>query len=470
MAKAPILTPQADDFPRWYQDVVAKAEMADNGPARGTMVIRPYGFSIWERMQAEIDDRIKAAGADNLYFPLLIPQSYLTREAEHVEGFSPELAMVTHAGGKELEEPLVVRPTSETVIGEYMGKWVQSYRDLPLLLNQWANIVRWELRPRLFLRTTEFLWQEGHTAHATAQDSNDYAELILRDVYADFMVNVLAIPVLPGRKTADERFPGAINTLTVEAMMGDGKALQMGTSHDLGQNFAKVFDMTYLDANGDTQLCWTTSWGVSTRMVGGLIMAHGDDQGLVVPPVLAPVQAVVLLVRDEEGAGEAAAALVAVLKAAGVRVRLDAQVATSFGRRATDWEIKGVPVRVEVGPRDLAEGHVTIVRRDTNEKRTASVGEVEHRVTNLLAQIQSDVLAVATVRRDDRTAEVKTIDEAIEAAKVGFAKVPWDVVQGEGQDRLAEEAITARCLQTDDGGLPTGEDAPDLTAYLARSY
>ena len=280
MAKAPILTPQADDFPRWYQDVVAKAELADNGPARGTMVIRPYGYAIWERMQAEVDDRIKAAGAENGYFPLFIPESYLTREAEHVEGFSPELAVVTHAGGKELEEPLVVRPTSETVIGEYMAKWVQSYRDLPLLLNQWANVVRWELRPRLFLRTTEFLWQEGHTAHATAEDSNDYAERILRDVYADFMVNVLAIPVLPGRKTADERFPGAINTLTVEAMMGDGKALQMGTSHELGQNFAKVFDITYLDANGDTQLCWTTSWGVSTRMVGGLIMAHGDDHGL----------------------------------------------------------------------------------------------------------------------------------------------------------------------------------------------
>jgi prolyl-tRNA synthetase len=470
MAKAPILTPQAEDFPRWYQDVVAKAEMADNGPARGTMVVLPYGFSIWERMQAEVDVRIKAAGAENVYFPLFIPQSYLTREAEHVEGFSPELAVVTHAGGKELEEPLVVRPTSETVFGEYMAKWVQSYRDLPLLLNQWANIVRWELRPRLFLRTTEFLWQEGHTAHATAEDGNDYAERILRDVYADFMVNVLAIPVLPGRKTADERFPGAINTLTVEAMMGDGKALQMGTSHDLGQNFAKVFDMTYLDANGDAQLCWTTSWGVSTRMVGGLIMAHGDDQGLVVPPVLAPIQAVVLLVRDEDGAGAAAEGLAAELRAAGVRVRLDAQVATSFGRRATDWEIKGIPVRVEVGPRDLAEGHVTIVRRDTGEKRTVPVGEVEHRVTNLLAQIQTDVLARATERRDDRTAEVKTIDEAIEAGKVGFAKVPWEVVKDEGQARLAQEAITVRCLQTEDGGLPQGEDAPDLIAYVARSY
>ena len=470
MAKAPILTPQADDFPRWYQDVVAKAELADNGPARGTMVVRPYGYAIWERMQAEVDDRIKAAGADNVYFPLFIPQSYLTREAEHVEGFSPELAVVTHAGGKELEEPLVVRPTSETVIGEYMGKWVQSYRDLPLLLNQWANVVRWELRPRLFLRTTEFLWQEGHTAHATAQDSNDYAEQILCDVYAGFMTDVLAIPVLPGRKTAAERFPGAINTLTVEAMMGDGKALQMGTSHDLGQNFAKVFDMTYLDANGDTQLCWTTSWGVSTRMVGGLIMAHGDDEGLVVPPVLAPTQVVVLLVRDEDGAGAAADGIAAELKAAGVRVRLDAQVATSFGRRATDWEIKGVPVRVEVGPRDLAEGQVTIVRRDTGEKRTVPVGEVEHRVTNLLALVQDELLATATKRRDERTAEVATIEEAVEAGQTGFARIPWDVIRDGGEARLAQDAISVRCLQTADRGLPTSEADADLVAYVARSY
>jgi prolyl-tRNA synthetase len=470
MAKQPILTPQADDFPRWYQDVVAKAELAENGPARGTMVIRPYGYGIWERMQAEVDLRIKEAGADNCAFPLFIPQSYLTREADHVEGFSPELAIVTHAGGKDLEEPLVVRPTSETVIGEYMGKWIQSYRDLPLLLNLWNNVVRWELRPRLFLRTTEFLWQEGHTAHATAEDSAAYAERILREVYTDFMVNVLAIPVLPGRKTAAERFPGAINTLTVEAMMGDGKALQMGTSHDLGQNFAKVFDITHLDANGDTQLCWTTSWGVSTRMVGGLIMAHGDDSGLVVPPALASIQAVVLLVRDEEGAGAAAEGIVAQLKAQGVRVRLDAQVATSFGRRATDWELKGVPVRIEVGPRDLAEGMVTIVRRDTGEKRTVTVAEVEHRVTNLLQQVQADMLAAATQRRDDRSVEASSVEEAAEAGKVGFAKVPWDALREGGEARLAQDAVTVRCLQTADGGLPTSEDAPDLVAYVARSY
>jgi len=470
MAKAPILTPQAEDFPRWYQDVVAKAELADNGPARGTMVVRPYGYALWERMQAEVDQRIKAAGAENLYFPLFIPQSYFTREAEHVEGFSPELAVVTHAGGKELEEPLVVRPTSETVIGEYMGKWVQSYRDLPLLLNQWANVVRWELRPRLFLRTTEFLWQEGHTAHATAEESDAYAKQILRDVYQDFMVNVLAIPVVPGRKTAAERFAGAVNTLTVEAMMGDGKALQMGTSHDLGQNFAKVFDITYLDDQGDSQLCHTTSWGVTTRMVGGLIMAHGDDRGIVVPPALAPTQVVVLLVRDEDGAGEAAEAITRELQGVGVRARLDAQVATSFGRRATDWELKGIPVRIEVGPRDLKEGTVTLVRRDTGEKVAVPAAEAARRAEALLPAIQADLLAAATRRRDERTADVASLEEAVEAGQDGFARVPWDLVRDGGEARLAQDAITVRCLQRPDGSLPDSEDEPDLVAYVARSY
>jgi prolyl-tRNA synthetase len=470
MAKAPILTPQAVDFPRWYQDVVAKAELADNGPARGTMVIRPYGYAIWERMQEELDRRIKEAGAENCSFPLLIPQSYLTREVDHVEGFSPELAVVTHAGGKELEEPLVIRPTSETVIGEYMAKWVQSYRDLPLRLNCWNNVVRWEMRPRLFLRTTEFLWQEGHTAHATAAEGAAYTARILADVYADFMTKVLAIPVLPGRKTVAERFPGAANTLTVEAMMGDGKALQMGTSHDLGQNFARVFDITHLDADGETQLCWTTSWGASTRMVGGLIMAHGDDAGLVVPPALAPIQAVVLLVRDEDDAGPAADLLVAELVAAGVKVRLDAQVASSFGRRATDWELKGVPARVEVGPRDLADGVVTVVRRDTGTKEQVPLAEASRQVVALLAAMQAEMLAEATRRRDERTAEVRTVEEAVEAGKVGFARIAWDALRDGGEERLARDAISVRCLQTAAGGLPGAEDEPGLVAYVARSY
>src|SRR4051812_14812787 len=349
---ARVLTPQSEDFPRWYQEVVAKAELADNGPVRGTMVIRPYGYSVWERMQAEMDARIKACGAENAYFPLFIPESYLQREADHVEGFSPELAIVTVAGGKELEEPVVVRPTSETVIGEFMAKWVQSYRDLPLLLNQWANVVRWELRPRLFLRTSEFLWQEGHTAHANQADARAYATRIHHEVYEDFMVNVLAMPVVVGMKTARERFAGADNTLTLEGMMGDGKALQMATSHELGQNFARAFGMEFLDDTGAQQTAWTTSWGSSTRMVGGLIMAHGDDDGLRVPPRLAPVQVVVLAVRDEGEVVERCAELADELRGAGVRVQLDAKADVSMGRRATDWELKGVPVRLEVGPRD----------------------------------------------------------------------------------------------------------------------
>ena len=280
MAPKSVLTPQSEDFPRWYQDVVAKAEMADNGPVRGTMVIRPYGYAIWERIQREIDERIKLAGAQNAYFPLFIPESYLSKEAEHVEGFSPELAVVTHAGGEKLAEPIVVRPTSETVIGEFMAKWIQSYRDLPLLLNQWANVVRWELRPRLFLRSSEFLWQEGHTAHATREDAQAYANRIHMEVYNDFLVKVLAVPTFLGIKPPRERFAGAINSLTCEGMMRDGKALQMATSHELGQNFAKAFEIYYQSEEGQAELCYTTSWGSSTRLVGGLIMAHGDDQGL----------------------------------------------------------------------------------------------------------------------------------------------------------------------------------------------
>jgi prolyl-tRNA synthetase len=467
---ASVLTPQADDFPRWYQDVLAKAELADNGPVRGTMVIRPYGYAIWERMQAEMDARIKACGARNAYFPLFIPMSYFEREAEHVEGFSPELAVVTHAGGKELEEPVVVRPTSETVIGEYMGKWTQSYRDLPLLLNVWGNVVRWEMRPRLFLRTSEFLWQEGHTAHIDEADAAAYARRILHDAYEDFMVNVLAIPVVVGRKTAGERFPGATNTMTCEGMMVDGKALQMGTSHELGQNFARLFDITYLDDAGSQQLAWTTSWGTSTRMVGGLIMAHGDDRGLVVPPALAAVQAVVVLVKDDDGAGDEARRLGAELAAAGVRVEVDDRVATSFGRRATEWELKGVPVRIEVGPRDLAAGEVTVVRRDTGEKRPSPIGELVHRVTNLVALIQTELLAGATERRDSRIAAVDTLDDAAKAATTGWAKLPWDLVRGEGEARLAQDAITVRCLQRADGSVPDADDEPALVAFVARSY
>jgi prolyl-tRNA synthetase len=467
---AAVLTPQAEDFPRWYQDVLAKAELAENGPVRGTMVIRPYGFALWERIQAEMDARIKATGARNAYFPLFIPMSYFEREAEHVEGFSPELAVVTHAGGKELEEPVVVRPTSETVIGEYMGKWTQSYRDLPLLLNQWGNVVRWEMRPRLFLRTSEFLWQEGHTAHVDEADAAAYARRILHEAYEDLMVSVLAIPVVVGRKPPNERFPGAINSMTCEGMMRDGKALQMGTSHELGQNFARIFDISYLDAAGQQQLAWTTSWGTSTRMVGGLIMGHGDDRGLVVPPVLAPIQVVVLLVKEDGGAGAAAATLAADLSAAGVRVELDDKVATGFGRRATDWELKGVPVRIEVGPRDLAEGSVTVVRRDTGEKTAAKLAEVAGAVPVLLTRIQDDLLTRVTADRDARIAEVETVEDAIDASAAGWARIPWATVRGKGEERLAEDAVSVRCLQRPDGSVPDSDDEPDTVAYVGRSY
>ncbi|NLD75086.1 MAG: proline--tRNA ligase [Acidimicrobiales bacterium] len=470
MAKAPVLTPQSDDFPRWYQDVLAKAELADNGPVRGTMVIRPYGYGLWERMQAEVDRRIKDAGAENAYFPLFIPESYLTREAEHVEGFSPELAVVTHAGGKELEEPVVVRPTSETVIGEFMAKWIQSHRDLPLLLNQWANVVRWELRTRIFLRTSEFLWQEGHTAHATEADAAAYALRILHDVYRDFMVEVLAMPVLIGRKTRQERFAGATNTLACEAMMGDGKALQMGTSHELGQNFARAFDITYQDTEGTQQTAWTTSWGVSTRMMGGLIMSHGDDAGLRIPPRLASTQVVVLAIRDDPAVLAAVARIGETLADRDVRVKVDDRTETSFGRRATDWELKGIPVRIEVGPRDLANQEVTLVRRDTSDKQQARISDLAVVVPGLLDLIQGDMLRAATALRDDRTADVTTIDEAREAAQTGFARIPWATLGEEGEAVLAKDAITVRCLQTPDGAVPASEDADGVMAVVARAY
>ena len=469
MAKPPVLTPQAEDFPRWYQDVLNKAELADNGPVRGTMVIRPYGYGLWERMQAEMDLRIKACGAENAYFPLFIPESYLKREAEHVEGFSPELAVVTHGGGKELEEPVVVRPTSETVIGEYMGKWIQSYRDLPLLLNAWGNVVRWELRPRLFLRTTEFLWQEGHTAHATREDAAAYATRILHDAYADFMVQVLGIPVLLGIKPSYDRFAGAINTMACEAMMRDGKALQMGTSHELGQNFARAFDIQYLDDTGTQQLCWTTSWGTSTRMVGGLIMCHGDDRGLRVPPRLAHVQAVVLAIRDEGGVLDASRDVHQALVGAGVRARLDEAVATPFGRRSTDWELKGVPVRLELGPRDVEAGQVTMVRRDTGEKVPVPLAEVPATVTRVLAEIQDGLLAEATAFRDANTVDVATVEEALEAAATGFARIAWDAVR-DAEAALGAKSVTVRCIQRTDGSVPADEDEADLVAICARAY
>ncbi len=473
-----VLTARDEDFPRWYQDVIAKAELADNGPVRGTMVIRPWGYAIWERMQGGMDARIKLAGAQNAYFPLFIPESYLSREADHVEGFSPELAVVTHAGGKELEEPIVVRPTSETMVGEFMAKWINSHRDLPLLLNQWANVVRWELRPRVFLRTTEFLWQEGHTAHSSEEDATAYARRILHDVYADFMRTELAIPVIAGRKTRRERFAGATNTMTLEAMMGDGKALQMGTSHELGQNFARAFDITYTDAEQRNRLAWTTSWGSSTRMLGGLIMCHGDDDGLRVPPRVAPTQVIVTVVKDDDQATDQSPRAVAdrlrsELITAGLRADLDDRTDLPFGRRAVDHELKGVPVRIEVGPRDLAQGRVTLVRRIRGTKEPHALESVVDAAATALADDHLQLYADAERMRDARTVEVKTITEAVEAAQSGWARLPWRTVGEAGETELAAQGVTVRCLVHPDGRVPDTDDPaaePDLVAIVARAY
>ena len=466
-----MLTPQNEDFPRWYQDVLTKAKLAENGPARGTMVIRPNGYAIWERMQAEVDGRIKAAGARNAYFPLLIPMNFFEREAEHVEEFSPELAVVTHGGGKELTEPLAIRPTSEAVIGEYMAKWVDSYRDLPLLLNQWANVVRWELRPRIFLRTTEFLWQEGHTAHATEADARQYARRILHDVYREFMRDVLAMPVIVGRKTAKERFAGAENTMTCEGIMRDGKALQMATSHELGRRFSRAFNISYSSAEGSTELCWTTSWGASTRMLGGLIMCHGDDFGLVLPPALAPVQVVVVVVKDTDGAvTRAASALVDELKSRGLRVGLDDNVAQAFGWRATDWDLQGVPIRVELGPRDLAENAALLYRRDTRDKTKAGIHKVVDEVQQLTGRIQMDMFEAATARGDAAIADCTTLDQARDAAQMGLARLPWELIGTAGEQELATSGLTVRCLQLSDGSLPDTDHDAGALAYVARAY
>lgn len=465
MSKQPVLTPQAEDFPRWYQDVIAKAGLAENGPVRGTMTIKPWGYAIWENIQADLDARIKATGHENAYFPLFIPMQFFEREADHVEGFSPELAVVTHGGGAELAEPVAVRPTSETVIGDCMSRWIQSHRDLPLLLNQWANVVRWELRPRLFLRTSEFLWQEGHTAHASRDEAVEET-LLMHRVYHDLMHDTLAMNPVLGRKTEAERFAGAELTYTLEGLMRDGKALQMGTSHYLGQNFARAFEITFSDTDGSLALCHTTSWGVSTRVVGALIMTHGDDRGLRLPPRVAPVQAVVIAIRDEVAA--AAGEIHAELAAAGVRSRLDTDTHTGFGRRATDWELKGVPVRLELGPRDLESGSVTVVRRDTGEKNALALEGVGTAVAALLEDIQTTLLAETTARRDSSTVDVGHLEDV---DGVGFHRLPWAALGPEGEARLAEKGFSVRCLVTPDGGVPDA-DTPDdgLVAYVARAY
>ena len=420
------VTPRSEDYSRWYTDVVQMTELADYAPVKGCMVIRPYGYALWENVQSGLDRRFKATGHQNAYFPLFIPKSFIEKESAHVEGFAPELAVVTIGGGKELEEPLIVRPTSETIINTMYAKWIRSYRDLPMLLNQWCNVVRWEMRTRLFLRTTEFLWQEGHTAHATAEDAEAETRRML-DVYSDFAVNEAAIPVISGVKTDAEKFAGAVRSYAIEAMMGDGKALQCGTSHFLGQNFARVFGTQFLDEKNELQYVWQTSWGVSTRMVGAIVMVHGDDKGLVLPPVLAPIQAVVVPIfrsSDEKAQVlDAAKTLKASLGA--LRVKVDEREGLTPGFKFNDWEMRGVPLRLEIGPRDLAKGQAVIARRDTGEKSQALLSELPVRLPALLTEVQANLLRRAAEFRDSRTTTVSTYSELAETVENGFACAFW---------------------------------------------
>ena len=456
------LPTQSDDFPAWYGEVVRRAGLAENSAVRGAMVIKPYGYAIWEVIQRELDDRIKATGHENYYFPLLMPASVLAQEGKLVEGFAPEVAVVTEAGGKKLEEPLVVRPTSEALIWSTYARWVQSYRDLPLLYNQWANVVRWELRPRLFLRTSEFLWQEGHTAHETAEEAVAEALTILHDVYADTIENVLAIPVLRGRKSESERFPGAVDTYTLEALMRDGKALQAATSHYLGQGFARAFDVRYAGRDGSEQYPYATSWGATTRLVGGVVMAHGDDRGLRLPPRLAPQQVVIVPIgRDDDRADvlEAAAALADELRAAGVRVRVDDRAEHRPGFKFNEWELKGVPLRLELGGRDLAAAAVTVVRRDTGEKRQIRLGAATAAIGELLDDVQASLFESARDEQERRTLRNPSgYRELIEYLRTaaGFAAAPWCGRAG-CEARVKEEcSATIRCLPLADESSPSG--------------
>jgi prolyl-tRNA synthetase len=445
------VTPQQEDFSAWYNEVVFRAELVDRGPVRGTMVIRPYGYRIWELLQADIDRRIKETGHVNAYFPLLIPESYLQREAEHVEGFAPELAVVTHAGGKELEEPLIIRPTSETIIGEMMAKWIGSHRDLPMLLNQWANVVRWELRPRMFLRTTEFLWQEGHTAHADEADAMRETLLAL-DLYERVAKDVAAMPVIAGEKTAGERFPGARRTYTVEAMMRDGRALQSGTSHYMGTNFAEAFGIQYAAESGELELCHTTSWGMSARMIGGLIMTHGDDKGLVLPPLLAPYQVVIVPIGRGDQAAQvlpAARELAIRMGQAGIRAHVDDRPQLSPGFKFNDWELRGVPIRLELGPRDLAAGTALMAVRLGSEKVPVSLGSAPQRLRSELTAFQDLLLLRATEFRDQRTVTVDTWDDFAAAVATGWA-LAFHCGRPECEDDIkAATSATARVIPAD---------------------
>ncbi|MCZ6635663.1 MAG: proline--tRNA ligase [bacterium] len=466
---------KAEDFNRWYTDVILHTKLADYAPVRGCMVIRPYGYALWENMQAVLDRKIKETGHENVYFPLLIPESFLQKEAEHVEGFAPECAVVTHAGGSELEEPLVVRPTSETIIWSLYGKWIQSYRDLPLLYNQWANVVRWEMRTRLFLRTTEFLWQEGHTAHATAEEAEKEAFQML-EVYRSFAEDYMAIPVITGKKSEAEKFAGAEHSYCIEAMMGDTRALQAGTSHNLGQNFAKAFDVTYQDENGEQVFVWATSWGVSTRLIGALVMAHGDEKGLRLPPKLAPHQVVVVPIyrKDEERAQvmEAVSKIEAALD--GVRVKVDDRDQFKPGYKFNEWEQAGVPLRLEIGPRDVANGQVVLARRDTGDKASVPMDGLAEAVSGLLDEIQQGLYDQALAFRESHTYPVddyKTFQERVEE---GFIMAHWCGSE-DCEARVQEETrATIRCIPFDQekeqGECICCQKPSDGRVVFARGY
>ena len=480
MAESPI-TARGKDFAAWYQDVVLAGDMAEPAEiVKGCMVIRANGYAVWEALQRELDARFKATGHQNMYFPLLIPKSFLEKEAEHVEGFSPELAVVTIAGGKELEEPYVIRPTSETIIGHFFARWIQSWRDLPMLVNQWANVMRWELRTRLFLRTTEFLWQEGHTAHATHPEAREEV-LRMLDVYADVAENVMAMPVIRGLKTQGEKFAGALSSYSIEAMMQNGLALQAGTSHDLGQNFGKAFDVQFQSKEGQLDYVWQTSWGVSTRLVGGLIMSHSDDKGLVLPPKVAPIKAVVVPIyrKDEERAAvlEAASKI-----ATDVGAKLDDREGQTPGAKFYHWERRGVPVVLELGPRDLASGNVVVKRRHSGVKEAASQAGLAARLPQILDEIQAELFAAAKKRLEENTVYANSIEEVeailrpVSAEKGGGRFVMAHMKDDARCDaRVKEFKATIRCIPLVDGCdgpgncIVTGE-AVDRRVVIAKAY
>lgn len=476
------VTRQSEDFSKWYNEIVYRADLAAQTEVRGCIIIKPYGYEIWEAIKSGLDRRFKATGHQNAYFPLFIPQNYLQREAEHVEGFSPELAVVTIAGGKELEEPLVVRPTSETVIGKAFSEWIQSYRDLPLLINQWSNVVRWELRTRPFLRTTEFLWQEGHTAHKT-HDEAETETLQMLDIYADFAINEAAIPVIQGRKSNIERFAGALRTYTIEAMMRDKRALQSGTSHNLGQNFAKAFDIQYLAENNEREYCWTTSWGVSTRMVGAIVMAHGDDTGLRLPPRVAPYQVVIVPIykKDEERQAVLATVerLAQTLLAAGLRVHVDRREGQTPGFKFNDWEMRGVPVRMEIGPKDVEKNNAVLARRDVlgkAGKRFVSQDGIVSAVRDLLDEIHASLLQNATEFRDANIHDVTNYDDFQQVIASGGWARGWWMGSDDDERRVKEETgATLRCypFEQPDGEAGTcfytGQPAHEV-ALFSKAY